>query len=124
MRSQLRPDPEKGTLPLGAWSKILREDYKDSRRDGIDGDSYEEEESDGRIPHEFLARQLASMRISYFSLHKGVGSLTGRDLSRRDVGPTRLNRRMEDLKSEDLDSRCPWLQAGEKRQGRPFTIDG
>ncbi|XXG58637.1 hypothetical protein AAC387_Pa04g0901 [Persea americana] len=87
LRFHLRPDPEKGTLPLGAWSKILREDYKDSRRGGIDGDFDEEEESDGRIPHEFLARQLASMRISSFSLHKGVGSLKGRDLSRvRDLG--------------------------------------
>ncbi|KAJ8617345.1 hypothetical protein MRB53_013531 [Persea americana] len=64
LRFHLRPDPEKGTLPLGAWSKILREDYKDSRRGGIDGDFDEEEEADGRIPHEFLARQLASSASS------------------------------------------------------------
>ncbi|XXG62039.1 hypothetical protein AAC387_Pa05g0489 [Persea americana] len=81
-------DRAASSLPLNIpdWSKILREDYRDSRRGGIDGDSddEEEEESDGRIPpHEFLARQLARTRIASFSVHEGVGrTLKGRDLSR------------------------------------------
>lgn len=67
------------------WSKILREDFRNSRRGVIDGDSDEDdEESEGRIPpHEFLARQLARTRIVSFSVHEGVGrTLKGRDLSR------------------------------------------
>ena len=76
------------SLPVNIpdWSKIRKEEYKDSRRcDGGDSD-FDDDCGDGgdRIPpHEFLARQLARTRIASFSVHEGVGrTLKGRDLSR------------------------------------------
>ncbi|XP_043706550.1 uncharacterized protein LOC122656160 [Telopea speciosissima] len=69
------------------WSKILKDDYRDSRRRGFDGnvdDDDDEDGEEGRIPpHEFLARQLARTGVSSFSVHEGFGrTLKGRDLSR------------------------------------------
>lgn len=81
------------SLPVNIpdWSKILRDEYRDSRRrdeddddddDDLDGDG----DCDGGVrvpPHEFLARQMARTRIASFSVHEGVGrTLKGRDLSR------------------------------------------
>ncbi|KAJ4830239.1 hypothetical protein Tsubulata_040598 [Turnera subulata] len=90
------------SLPVNIpdWSKILKEEYRDSRRrdfDDVDDDGDDEEAADGedcfggsgrgggvRVPpHEFLARQMARTRIASFSVHEGVGrTLKGRDLSR------------------------------------------
>ncbi|OWM68896.1 uncharacterized protein LOC116210030 [Punica granatum] len=88
------------SLPVNIpdWSKILREEFRDSVRrrgdsldnvfdDGEDGDEDEEAGDIGfgnRLPpHEFLARQMARTRIGSFSVHEGVGrTLKGRDLSR------------------------------------------
>ncbi|PWA67946.1 hypothetical protein CTI12_AA313380 [Artemisia annua] len=72
------------SLPVNVpdWSKILKQDYRENRRD-YTYDDCEFEEYDGgacRIPpHEFLAKQMAAS----FSVHEGVGrTLKGRDLSR------------------------------------------
>ncbi|GAB2275084.1 hypothetical protein Dimus_009851 [Dionaea muscipula] len=84
------------SLPVNVpdWSKILREEYKENRRntdfndEGGEEDEGEEEEGEGEgegkgrwlPPHEFL---LARTRTSSFSVHEGIGrTLKGRDLSR------------------------------------------
>lgn len=76
------------SLPVNVpdWSKILRNEYIENRRDSFDDDGDEadggDEFEDGRFrvpPHEFLART----RIASFSVHEGIGrTLKGRDLSR------------------------------------------
>ncbi|KAL0436901.1 UNVERIFIED_CONTAM: hypothetical protein Sradi_0398000 [Sesamum radiatum] len=72
------------SLPVNVpdWSKILKEEYRESRRRDVDGDDYDEEaeEHGNRIPpHEFLARA----RIASSSVHQGRGrNLNGRDLRR------------------------------------------
>ncbi|XP_022964829.1 uncharacterized protein LOC111464817 [Cucurbita moschata] len=80
------------SLPVNIpdWSKILRNEYIENRRDGFDDDDDDDEDDgvgggdfeDGRFrvpPHEFLAKT----RIASFSVHEGVGrTLKGRDLSR------------------------------------------
>lgn len=77
--------PMAGTsLPVNVpdWSKILRDEYKNGRRENDDEmDSYEDddEDEDRLPPHEYLART----RIASFSVHEGIGrTLKGRDLSR------------------------------------------
>ncbi|GFZ17907.1 transcription initiation factor TFIID subunit [Actinidia rufa] len=74
------------SLPVNIpdWSKIRKEEYKDSRRcDGGDSDGDCDDEGDRIPPHEFLAKQLARTRIASFSVHEGIGrTLKGRDLSR------------------------------------------
>jgi hypothetical protein len=68
------------SLPVNIsdWSKILRDEYRDNRRD--------ECENSVRVPpHEFLARQMARTRIAFFSVHEGVG----RTLKRGDLGRVR-----------------------------------
>nr|XP_043610306.1 uncharacterized protein LOC122582026 [Erigeron canadensis] len=79
------------SLPVNVpdWSKILKQDYTQNRRDDDDDDiEYEDggfEYGSHRIPpHEFLARQMARTRIAAsFSVHEGIGrTLKGRDLSR------------------------------------------
>ncbi|XP_068663364.1 protein S40-4-like [Aristolochia californica] len=76
------------SLPVNIpdWSKILREDYRDSRRRDLDevDDDDERDGDDGRLPpHEFLAKQFARTQIASFSVHEGVGrTLKGRDLRR------------------------------------------
>ncbi|PIN15049.1 hypothetical protein CDL12_12312 [Handroanthus impetiginosus] len=73
------------SLPVNVpdWSKILKQEYRESRRRESDEDYDEDnaEENGNRIPpHEFLA---ARNRISSFSVHEGIGrTLKGRDLSR------------------------------------------
>ncbi|KAL0534092.1 hypothetical protein IC582_028373 [Cucumis melo] len=75
------------SLPVNIpdWSKILRNEYIENRRDDFededgddDGDEFEEKRF--RVPpHEFLAKT----RIASFSVHEGIGrTLKGRDLSR------------------------------------------
>lgn len=70
------------------WSKILKDEYRDSRRraaeDSDDDDGYGGGEDSVRVPpHEFLARQMARTRIVSFSVHEGVGrTLKGGDLTR------------------------------------------
>ncbi|KAJ9188852.1 hypothetical protein P3X46_000210 [Hevea brasiliensis] len=76
------------SLPVNIpdWSKILKDEYRESRRgrdmddddDDVDGEDYFH--GGARVPpHEFLART----RIASFSVHEGVGrTLKGRDLSR------------------------------------------
>ncbi|XP_020202356.1 uncharacterized protein LOC109788109 [Cajanus cajan] len=74
------------SLPVNVpdWSKILGDEYGQSRRRNRDEEEAqseeEEEEGCGRVPpHEFLAKT----RIASFSVHEGVGrTLKGRDLSR------------------------------------------
>lgn len=77
------------SLPVNIpdWSKILRNEYIENRRDSFDDDDDEDANGgddfeDGRFrvpPHEFLART----RIASFSVHEGIGrTLKGRDLSR------------------------------------------
>lgn len=73
------------SLPVNVpdWSKILGDEYRQSRRrndDDDDDDGGDDEDGGGRVPpHEFLART----RIASFSVHEGVGrTLKGRDLSR------------------------------------------
>ncbi|XVE79758.1 hypothetical protein DITRI_Ditri14bG0082300 [Diplodiscus trichospermus] len=76
------------SLPVNIpdWSKILREEYKDSRRRSERGDDDVEEDDwlEGGVripPHEFLAKQMARTRIASFSVHEGIGrTLKGRDL--------------------------------------------
>ncbi|XP_010253678.1 PREDICTED: uncharacterized protein LOC104594856 [Nelumbo nucifera] len=76
------------SLPVNIpdWSKILREDYRDTRRreNNDNFDDEDEDSEDSRIPpHEFLARQFARTRTASFSVHEGIGrTLKGRDLSR------------------------------------------
>ncbi|PON76802.1 Senescence regulator [Parasponia andersonii] len=81
------------SLPVNIpdWSKILRDEYRDSRSRGNDDDDDDFDghgDCDGggsvRVPpHEFLARQMARTRIASFSVHEGIGrTLKGRDLSR------------------------------------------
>ncbi|KAG6417909.1 hypothetical protein SASPL_120106 [Salvia splendens] len=68
------------SLPVNVpdWSKILKDEYMETRRKDSDED-YEEDDGDRIPPHEFLART----RISSFSVHEGIGrTLKGRDLSR------------------------------------------
>ncbi|XP_058101760.1 protein S40-4-like [Magnolia sinica] len=72
------------SLPVNIpdWSKILREDCRDSRRE-FEGDSDGDEEEMRIPPHEFLAKQFAQTRIASYSVHEGIGrTLKGRDLSR------------------------------------------
>ena len=72
------------SLPVNVpdWSKILKDEYMETRRRDSDED-YDEEDGDRIPPHEFLARQMARTRISSFSVHEGIGrTLKGRDLSR------------------------------------------
>ncbi|KAL5998366.1 hypothetical protein ACLOJK_009306 [Asimina triloba] len=72
------------SLPVNIpdWSKILREERRDSRRE-YEGDSDEEGDEMWIPPHEFLAKQVARTRIASFSVHEGIGrTLKGRDLSR------------------------------------------
>ncbi|PWA35132.1 hypothetical protein CTI12_AA611170 [Artemisia annua] len=75
------------SLPVNVpdWSKILKQDYRENRRDYTydDGEFEEYEGGACRIPpHEFLAKQMAAS----FSVHEGVGrTLKGRDLSRAVV---------------------------------------
>lgn len=75
------------SLPVNIpdWSKILRDDYRMSRRKESDEDvedsvAAEDDGHDSRIPpHEYLART----RVASFSVHEGIGrTLKGRDLSR------------------------------------------
>lgn len=77
------------SLPVNIpdWSKILRNEYIENRRDDFDDDEDEDgggghdfEEGRFRVPpHEFLAKT----RIASFSVHEGIGrTLKGRDLSR------------------------------------------
>ncbi|XP_027342850.1 uncharacterized protein LOC113855413 [Abrus precatorius] len=72
------------SLPVNVpdWSKILGDEYRQSRRRNYDDDEAASDEEDGvgRVPpHEFLAKT----RIASFSVHEGVGrTLKGRDLSR------------------------------------------
>ncbi|KAJ4980068.1 hypothetical protein NE237_010848 [Protea cynaroides] len=79
------------SLPVNIpdWSKILKEDYRDSRRRVNDGDLNDDDDDDdddvdSRIPpHEFLAKQIARNRVASFSVHEGIGrTLKGRDLSK------------------------------------------
>ncbi|KAF3454996.1 hypothetical protein FNV43_RR05444 [Rhamnella rubrinervis] len=78
------------SLPVNIpdWSKILRDEYRDSRsRDNIDDDDTDgDDDCEGGVrvpPHELLARQMARTRIASFSVHEGIGrTLKGRDLSR------------------------------------------
>ncbi|XP_043702491.1 uncharacterized protein LOC122652731 [Telopea speciosissima] len=77
------------SLPVNIpdWSKILKEDYRDSHRRVNDGDLDDEDDDDdddSRIPpHEFLAKQFARTRVASFSVHEGIGrTLKGRDLSK------------------------------------------
>ncbi|XP_010264683.1 PREDICTED: uncharacterized protein LOC104602622 [Nelumbo nucifera] len=76
------------SLPVNIpdWSKILREDYRASRRaeNDEDFDDDDNDSEDNKIPpHEFLARQFARTQIASFSVHEGIGrTLKGRDLSR------------------------------------------
>ncbi|KAK4441177.1 hypothetical protein Salat_0452600 [Sesamum alatum] len=69
------------SLPVNVpdWSKILKEEYRESRLRDIDGDDYDEEPGSWIPPHEFLARA----RIAASSVHEGRGrNLNGRDLRR------------------------------------------
>ncbi|KAG2311101.1 hypothetical protein Bca52824_022658 [Brassica carinata] len=77
------------SLPINVpdWSKILREEHRDSHRRRIEDDDGDSDDggdwldaSGGRLPpHEFLART----RMASFSVHEGIGrTLKGRDLSR------------------------------------------
>ncbi|TKY48528.1 Senescence regulator S40 [Spatholobus suberectus] len=72
------------SLPVNVpdWSKILGDEYGQSRRRNRDEDEAQSDEEDGggRVPpHEFLAKT----RIASFSVHEGIGrTLKGRDLSR------------------------------------------
>ncbi|XP_057459058.1 protein S40-4-like [Lotus japonicus] len=78
------------SLPVNVpdWSKILGDEYRQSRRrnnhhhdeDDGDDDDGEEFHGGGRVPpHEFLARN----RMASLSVHEGIGrTLKGRDLSR------------------------------------------
>ncbi|XP_042476801.1 uncharacterized protein LOC122058259 [Macadamia integrifolia] len=75
------------SLPVNIpdWSKILKEDYRDSRQRGNDVDLDDDDDDDSRIPpHEFLAKQFArNTRVVSFSVHEGIGrTLKGRDLSK------------------------------------------
>ncbi|KAL1558544.1 hypothetical protein AAHA92_08994 [Salvia divinorum] len=72
------------SLPVNVpdWSKILKDEYMETRRRDNDED-YDADDGDRVPPHEFLARQMARTRISSFSVHEGIGrTLKGRDLSR------------------------------------------
>ncbi|KAG6415394.1 hypothetical protein SASPL_122805 [Salvia splendens] len=72
------------SLPVNVpdWSKILKDEYMETRRRDSDED-YDEDDGDWIPPHEFLARQMARTRIPSFSMHEGIGrTLKGRDLSR------------------------------------------
>ncbi|KAL2493701.1 hypothetical protein Fot_37458 [Forsythia ovata] len=76
------------SLPVSMpdWSKILKEEYRENRRQESNNDDYDEdeyEENGNRIPpHKFLARQMARTRMASFSVHEGIGrTLKGRDLS-------------------------------------------
>ncbi|KAL2488787.1 hypothetical protein Fot_42079 [Forsythia ovata] len=76
------------SLPMSVpdWSKILKEEYRENRRQESNNDDYDEDEykeNGNRIPpHEFLARQMARTRMASFSVHEGIGrTLKGRDLS-------------------------------------------
>ena len=63
------------------WSKILGNEYRESRRrDEEDEEAESDDGCEGRVPpHEFLART----RMASFSVHEGIGrTLKGRDLSR------------------------------------------
>ncbi|KAL2332037.1 hypothetical protein Fmac_019618 [Flemingia macrophylla] len=62
------------------WSKILGDEYGQSRRRNHDEEEAQSDEEDVRVPpHEFLAKT----RMASFSVHEGVGrTLKGRDLSR------------------------------------------
>ncbi|KAF8394995.1 hypothetical protein HHK36_018934 [Tetracentron sinense] len=73
------------SLPVNIpdWSKILGENFRDSRRTESDGDVDEDDEDSKIPPHEFLARQFARTQIASFSVHEGIGrTLKGRDLSK------------------------------------------
>ncbi|KAL2471209.1 hypothetical protein Adt_39345 [Abeliophyllum distichum] len=60
------------SLPVSVpdWSKILKEEYRENRRQDSNNDDYDEdeyEENGNRIPpHEFLARQMARTRNGLF----------------------------------------------------------
>ncbi|KAL2501126.1 Uncharacterized protein Fot_34974 [Forsythia ovata] len=76
------------SLPVSVpdWSKKLKEEYRENRRQESNNDDYDEdeyEENGNRIPpHEFLALQMARTRMASFSVHEGIGrTLKGRDLS-------------------------------------------
>ncbi|KAK7272149.1 hypothetical protein RJT34_28572 [Clitoria ternatea] len=72
------------SLPVNVpdWSKILGDEFRDSRRRNHDqdDDAQSDDEGGGRVPpHEYLAKT----RIASFSVHEGIGrTLKGRDLSR------------------------------------------
>ncbi|KAF8407208.1 hypothetical protein HHK36_006335 [Tetracentron sinense] len=75
------------SLPVNIpdWSKILGENFRDSRRTESDGDVDEDDEDRKIPPHEFLARQFGrrTTQIASFSVHEGIGrTLKGRDLSK------------------------------------------
>ncbi|KAM7526216.1 hypothetical protein LguiA_016118 [Lonicera macranthoides] len=74
--------PVTGTsLPVNIpdWSKILREEFKNRRREEDDDVCSDDGDVDKLPPHEYLARN----RIASFSVHEGIGrTLKGRDLSR------------------------------------------
>lgn len=86
-------DPDRvapSSLPVNIpdWSKILREECRESNRRRENDDDFYGEDEDCDVanrlpPHEFLARQFARTRIASFSVHEGIGrTLKGRDLRR------------------------------------------